>query len=86
MIIKKVISEAFKGSISKMITIAKQFLKDIEKKFVKNEKADIGTLLTSLFSSRYTDKAKGKKKKRYRNCRYSTSKEITKETGYFGKY
>ena len=39
-----------------MINTAKEFLADIEKRFVKNEKAEIGTLLTSLLSMRYRGK------------------------------
>ena len=35
------------------ITTAKAFLTDIEKRFVKNEKTEIGTILTTLISLRY---------------------------------
>ena len=35
------------------ITTAKAFLMDIEKRFVKNEKAEIGTTLMDLISMRY---------------------------------
>ena len=57
MIMKKAIPEAFRGTIFAKITTAKEFLADIEKKrFVKNEKAEIGTLLTSLISMRYRGK------------------------------
>ncbi|XP_057540822.1 uncharacterized protein LOC130818680 [Amaranthus tricolor] len=53
MIIKRAILEAFRGTISDDITIAKAFLTDIEKRSVKNEKAEIGTILTNLISMRY---------------------------------
>ncbi|KAM7460289.1 hypothetical protein LguiB_036337 [Lonicera macranthoides] len=56
MIMKKAIPEAFRGTISEKITTAKEFLADIEKRFVKNEKAEIGTLLTNLLSMRYKGK------------------------------
>ncbi|XP_024028413.1 uncharacterized protein LOC112093693 [Morus notabilis] len=56
MIMKKAIPEAFRGTMSDKITTAKEFLADIEKRFVKNEKAKIGTLLTSLISMRYRGK------------------------------
>ncbi|KAL0433694.1 UNVERIFIED_CONTAM: hypothetical protein Slati_2703700 [Sesamum latifolium] len=55
-IMKKTIIEAFRGTISETLTKAKDFLVDIEKRFIKNEKAEIGTLLTNLFSKRYTGK------------------------------
>ena len=38
MIMKKAILEAFRGTISEKITTAKEFLTDIEKRFVKNER------------------------------------------------
>ncbi|XP_024025573.1 uncharacterized protein LOC112092787, partial [Morus notabilis] len=56
MIMKKVILKSFRGTIFEKITTAKKFLADIEKRFVKNEKAKIGTLLTSLISMRYKTK------------------------------
>ena len=56
MIMKKAIPEAFRGTISKKIITAKEFLTNIEKRFVKNEKAKIGTLLKNLISMRYKDK------------------------------
>ena len=56
MIMKKAIPEAFRGTISEKITTAKEFLADIEKRFVKNEKSEIGTLLTSLISMKYRSK------------------------------
>ena len=53
LIIKRAIPEAFRGTMSDDITTAKAFLTDIEKRFVKNEKAEIGTILTNLISVRY---------------------------------
>ncbi|XP_024020402.1 uncharacterized protein LOC112091318 [Morus notabilis] len=53
---KNAILEAFRGTMSNKITTAKEFLADIEKGFIKNEKAEIGTLLTSLISMRYRGK------------------------------
>ncbi|KAL0309399.1 UNVERIFIED_CONTAM: hypothetical protein Sradi_5882200 [Sesamum radiatum] len=49
MIMKKSIPEAFRGTMSEILTEVKDFLEHIEKRFVKNEKADISTLLTNLF-------------------------------------
>lgn len=48
MIIKKAIPKIFKSLISKRITSTKGFLVDIEKRFVKYKKDEIGMLLTSL--------------------------------------
>ncbi|XP_052207940.1 uncharacterized protein LOC127811804 [Diospyros lotus] len=56
MIMKKVILEAFRGTISEKITTTKDFIADIEKRFAKNEKGEIGTLLASLISKRYKGK------------------------------
>lgn len=56
MIMKKVILKAFKGSMFQKITTTKEFLVDNEKIFVDNEKAEIGMLLRSLISMRYTSK------------------------------
>ena len=56
MIMKKAIPEAFRGSVTEKITTTKEFLAPIEQRFVKNEKVEIGTLLTSLISMRYTGK------------------------------
>lgn len=42
--------------MSEKITTTKEYLVDIEQRFVNNEKAKIGTLLTSLISMRYTSK------------------------------
>ncbi|KAL0392938.1 UNVERIFIED_CONTAM: hypothetical protein Sradi_2516600 [Sesamum radiatum] len=56
MIMKKSIPKAFRGTMSETLTKPKDFLEHIENRFVKNEKAEIGTLLTSLISKRYTGK------------------------------
>ena len=39
MIMKRAIPEAFRGTMSKKLTITKGFLKEIEKRFAKNGKA-----------------------------------------------
>ncbi|XP_020266399.1 uncharacterized protein LOC109841881 [Asparagus officinalis] len=56
MIMKRVIPEAFRGTMSEKITTAKEFLEDIEKMFDKNEKAKISTLLENLILMRYKGK------------------------------
>ena len=53
MIIKKVIPEAFMGTISETIKTAKEFLEEIKNRFVKNEKSETSTLLENLISMRY---------------------------------
>ena len=53
---KRAIPEAFRGTVSKQITMAKGFLEDIEKGFVKNEKAETSTLLAKLILIRYVGK------------------------------
>jgi hypothetical protein len=45
----KIIPEAFRGIISK-ITTAKEFLTDIEQKFVRNDKAELDILLKKFCS------------------------------------
>lgn len=56
MVMKCVILEAFYGTVSNKITIAKDFLKDLEKIFAKNQKVEISTLLANRFSMRYKRK------------------------------
>ncbi|XP_073132852.1 uncharacterized protein [Henckelia pumila] len=56
MIMKKAIPKTFRDTMSSDITTAKDFLTDIEKRFVKNEKAEIGTLLANRISMRYKGK------------------------------
>ncbi|KAL5744154.1 hypothetical protein ACOSP7_027011 [Xanthoceras sorbifolium] len=56
MIIKHGISKAFRGSDSEGITTTKEFLDEIEKRFAKNDKVEIGTLLASLISMKYKSK------------------------------
>ncbi|KAL0336423.1 UNVERIFIED_CONTAM: hypothetical protein Sradi_4854200 [Sesamum radiatum] len=56
MIMRKSIPEAFRGTMSETLTKAKDFLEYIEKRFVKNEKAELGILLTNLISKKYTGK------------------------------
>ena len=53
MIIKKAIPEAFRGTISKTIKTAKEFLEEIKNRFAKNEKSETSTLLANPISMRY---------------------------------
>ena len=48
MIIKRGILEAFRGAVSDEITLAKNFLAEIEKHFAKNDKIETSTHLASL--------------------------------------
>ena len=50
MIIKHGIPESFRGAVSEEVTTAKEFVNDIEKRFVKNNKAETRTLLGSFVS------------------------------------
>ena len=52
MIMKRGIRESFRGSVSDEVT-AKEFLEQIEKRFVKNDKAEISTTLLNLISIKY---------------------------------
>ncbi|XP_058784651.1 uncharacterized protein LOC131659482 [Vicia villosa] len=56
MIIKCGVPEAFKDTISKEITNAKDFLAKIEKHFAKIDKVEASTLLQSLISIKYKGK------------------------------
>ena len=56
MIIKHGILEAFRGAVFEKITKAKEFLAEIEKRFVKNDKAETSMLLQSLISMKYKGK------------------------------
>ena len=53
MIMKKTIPEAFRAIVSDTVTTAKGFLAEIEKRFAKNEKSEISTLLGKLISMKY---------------------------------
>ena len=53
MIIKKVIPEAFRGTISETIKTTKEFLEETKNKFSNNEKSETSTLLANLISMRY---------------------------------
>nr|XP_027090449.1 uncharacterized protein LOC113711484 [Coffea arabica] len=55
-IIKKAVPEAFRGTMSETTVTAKEFLQDIEKRFVNNEKAEVSMLLTRLISMKYSGK------------------------------
>ena len=56
MIMKRPIPRACKGTISDQITTVKESLAIIEKRLVKNEKAEICMLLTNLISMKYKGK------------------------------
>ena len=56
MVIKHAIPEAFWGTMSDDIVMAKDFLTDLEKKFANNEKAEKSTILANLTSIRYKRK------------------------------
>ena len=53
MIIKRGIPEAFRGTLSNEITLAKDFLDEIEKRFAKNDKTETSILLVSLIFMKY---------------------------------
>ena len=53
MVMKRAIPEAFRDSVP---DTAKGFLEDLEKRFVKNEKAETSTLLANLISMKYSEK------------------------------
>ncbi|KAH1098868.1 hypothetical protein J1N35_015789 [Gossypium stocksii] len=53
MIMKHSIPEAFRGIESEEITQAKCFLDEIKKRFAKNDKVEMTSLLTSLMSMKY---------------------------------
>ncbi|XP_052876234.1 ruBisCO large subunit-binding protein subunit beta, chloroplastic-like [Gossypium arboreum] len=53
MIMKHNIPEAFRGTESEEITLAKGFPDEIEKHFAKNDKVEMTSLLTSLMSMKY---------------------------------
>ncbi|KAJ9173927.1 hypothetical protein P3X46_017011 [Hevea brasiliensis] len=56
MVIKHAVPEAFRGTMSDQVDTTKAFLKDLEKRFAKNEKAKTSTILAKLISMRYTGK------------------------------
>ncbi|KAK6137862.1 hypothetical protein DH2020_028390 [Rehmannia glutinosa] len=56
MIIKRGIPEAFRGTASEEVTTASEYLAEIEKRFVKNDKAETSTLLANLISLKYKGK------------------------------
>ncbi|CAM8993910.1 unnamed protein product [Rhodiola kirilowii] len=56
MIMKRGIPEAFRGAMTDEVADASEFLTEIEQHFVKNDKADVSTLLACLTSMKYSDK------------------------------
>ena len=55
-IMKRGIPETFRGDLSEKVTTAKEFLREIEKRFVKNDKAEISTHLANLISMKFKGK------------------------------
>ncbi|XP_014523961.1 uncharacterized protein LOC106780212 [Vigna radiata var. radiata] len=53
MVIKYDIPKVYRGTVSEEITSVKDFFAEIEKRFVKSEKAEASALLQSLTSMRY---------------------------------
>ncbi|XP_028091225.1 uncharacterized protein LOC114291574 [Camellia sinensis] len=56
MIMKRGIPEVFRGAITEDVTVAGEFLLEIQKRFAKNDKAETITLLASLISIKYKGK------------------------------
>lgn len=56
MIIKRGIPEVFRGAVSDEIDTAKNFLAEMEKRFVKSDKAETSSLLQNLISMKYQGK------------------------------
>ena len=56
MIIKRGISEAFRGAVFDEIILAKDFLTKIRKRFAKNNKTETSMLLASLIFMKYKGK------------------------------
>ncbi|XP_028124904.1 uncharacterized protein LOC114321869 [Camellia sinensis] len=50
------IPEVFRGAITEDVTVASEFLLEIQKRFAKNDKAKTSTLLASLISMKYKGK------------------------------
>ncbi|XP_047309688.1 uncharacterized protein LOC124913113 [Impatiens glandulifera] len=53
MIIKRAILEVFRGVVSEDTTNSKDYLAEIEKRFIKSDKAETSTILKSLISMKY---------------------------------
>ena len=53
MIMKRGIPETFRGNVSEKVTTASEFPREIEKHFVKNDKAETSTLLSNLISMKH---------------------------------
>ena len=56
MIMKRAVPEAFRCTMSEEAITAKGFLTELEKRFVRNEKAETSTLLSNLISMKYKGK------------------------------
>ncbi|KAL4320124.1 hypothetical protein GQ457_18G006850 [Hibiscus cannabinus] len=79
MIMKHIILETFRGTESEKITLAKDFLDNIEQKFAKNDKVEMTSLLTSLMSMKYKEEERLKRGKSESAHLASTSKDKGKK-------
>jgi len=61
MITKYGIPKAFRDAVSNEITLTKDYLTEIEKRFAKNDKAETSTLLANLIFMKYKGKGNIKK-------------------------
>ncbi|KAK4385927.1 hypothetical protein Sango_2716700 [Sesamum angolense] len=81
LIMKKSILEAFRDTMPETLTKAKDFLEHIEKRFVKNVKVEIGTLLTNLISKGILEKEEERLKQDKTECAYFASTSKGKDNG-----
>ncbi|KAL9661763.1 hypothetical protein QQ045_026591 [Rhodiola kirilowii] len=58
MIIRRGIPEAFRSAVPDEDTTTKDYLAGIEKRFIKNDKAETSVLLVKLISMKYSGKGK----------------------------
>lgn len=72
MIMKRGIPEGFRGAITEDVTVAGEFLSEIQKRFAKNDKAETSMLLASLISIKY--KGKGNVREYIMEMSHLTSK------------
>jgi hypothetical protein len=55
-VIQRIIPESFRGHVSNF-TLALDYLKEFEQKFVRNKKTKIDILLNKLYTMKYNDKS-----------------------------
>lgn len=72
MIMKKSILKSFRDSMFEKLTTTNEFFAETKKRFVKNKRVEISTLLTNLISIKY----KGKKKKNKNKKASNTTLEV----------